>query len=101
MFRSNRRELGCFKVLLVSIGLLFWAIPTGQVQVKGSFTGNVSDPTGALIPGATVTVTNEATTAGAPGRRRYEGPERRLPGIPHGGYVCGAPAPAAHDGQRP
>ena len=26
---------------------------------------------------------------------------RRLPGIPHGGYVCGAPAPAAHDGQRP
>ncbi|PYV26020.1 MAG: hypothetical protein DMG24_08015, partial [Acidobacteria bacterium] len=73
MFRSNRRGLGCFKVLLVSIGLLFWAIPTGQAQVKGSFTGNVSDPTGAFIPGATVTVTNEATNATVSRKTRVDG----------------------------
>ncbi len=41
--------------------MLFWSVTCAQAQVKGSFTGAVTDPTGASIPGATVTATNEGT----------------------------------------
>ena len=43
---------------LLAIGLV---LPSAFAQVRGTFTGLVSDPTGAVIPGANVTATNEGT----------------------------------------
>jgi protocatechuate 3,4-dioxygenase beta subunit len=35
--------------------------PLGAQTIRGALTGTVTDSTGALVPGATVTVTNTAT----------------------------------------
>ena len=40
---------------------VLWAFPNAHAQVASSITGSVTDPTGAVIPGATVTATNEGT----------------------------------------
>src|SRR3989442_13025771 len=40
---------------------VLWALPNAHAQVASSITGSVTDPTGAVIPGATVTATNEGT----------------------------------------
>ncbi len=49
----------CFFALLIAIGLAFTAgYATAQSSVSGSISGTVTDATGAVIPGATVTVTN-------------------------------------------
>ncbi len=50
-----------WRVLFLTLCLLCWAVPSAQAQVKSNFTGTVSDQTGAVIPNATVTVTNEGT----------------------------------------
>src|ERR1039457_6320423 len=47
--------------LAVLIGLLGAALAMAFAQTGGQITGEVSDPTGALVPNATVTVTNSAT----------------------------------------
>ncbi len=57
-----RRLLNC----LITIGLLLVAFSTIQAQTTvgtGSVTGTVNDPTGAVVGGAVVTVTNTATNA--------------------------------------
>jgi hypothetical protein len=46
--------------MLVLVSLC-WLAPSASAQTRGTFTGLVSDPTGAVIPGATVTATNEGT----------------------------------------
>jgi hypothetical protein len=40
---------------------LFVALPAAAQEARGAITGRVSDPSGGVIPGATVTVTNTAT----------------------------------------
>lgn len=48
---------------MVAVGFLCFALPLAQAQVaNGTFTGTVTDATGAIIPSATVTATNEATS---------------------------------------
>jgi carboxypeptidase family protein len=48
--------------LLVSLGLVLFSFPFAQAQkTTGTITGIVSDPTGAVLPGATVKVTNLGT----------------------------------------
>src|ERR1035438_7185726 len=47
--------------LAVPIGLLSVALIVAFAQTGGQITGEVSDPTGALVPNASVTVTNTAT----------------------------------------
>src|ERR1019366_7652484 len=47
--------------LAVLIGLLGAALAMAFAQTGGQITGEVSDPTGALVPNATVTVTNSVT----------------------------------------
>jgi hypothetical protein len=50
------------KILLVGLAILL-AQAAIFAQTTGSLTGTVTDPTGALVPGATVTLVNNATRA--------------------------------------
>ena len=47
--------------LLIVIGLMVWAPREAQAQATGSIAGVVTDETGAVIPGVTITITNAAT----------------------------------------
>jgi hypothetical protein len=63
-------------VALLSTVLLFTSAISAQT-FYGSITGNVTDPSGSVVPGATVTLTNNATgerrtaTSGADGSYRF------------------------------
>ena len=49
------------KVALLCAALLLLAAPAARAQFGASLSGTVTDPSGAVIPGATVTLTNPAT----------------------------------------
>ena len=49
------------KKLLVVLGLLCATFDTALAQTSGEITGEVKDPSGAVMPNASVTVTNTAT----------------------------------------
>ena len=49
--------------LFLIVGVLAWAAPA-SAQETGVFTGTVSDDTGGVLPGITVTLTSEALIAG-------------------------------------
>lgn len=51
----------CFRAALVVILLGFLATGSAWAQGTGSLTGTVSDPTGAVVPGADVKLTSETT----------------------------------------
>ena len=53
-------RLGLFLWLVVAIGTV---TAKGQVETTSRINGTVSDPSGAVVPGATVTVKNEGTGA--------------------------------------
>jgi hypothetical protein len=46
---------------LFPLGVLLLAVLSAQAQNAGSVTGTVSDPSGAVVPGATVTLSNSAS----------------------------------------
>ncbi len=60
----NRMRFG-----IICLALLAWAAFSGsialhaQTAVQGAIAGTVSDPTGAVIPGAVITITNNSTNA--------------------------------------
>ena len=57
------RSLPLWMLSLLAVSLTF-NVPASKAQVVGgAFTGTVTDATGAIVPNATVTVTNEATNA--------------------------------------
>jgi hypothetical protein len=52
----------CSKFFFVLVVLALVGVPVlGQSSAAGSLTGTVTDPTGAVVPGASVTVKNDAT----------------------------------------
>ncbi len=61
---TGSRTSSCnWKILPFTLGLFLWALAPAQAQVsKGTFTGAVTDQSGAAVPGATITVTNEGTS---------------------------------------
>jgi hypothetical protein len=59
--KSMLRRAGHYAVALLLVSFLF-SLPTKAQIDTGSITGTAEDPTGAVIPGATVTLTNDATT---------------------------------------
>ena len=59
MLRWTRSSWQAMILVLVS---LCWLAASASAQVStGTFTGLVTDPSGAIIPGATVTATNDGT----------------------------------------
>ena len=79
-----RRLLNCS----IAIGLLLVAFSTIQAQTTvgtGSLTGTVNDPTGAVVGGAVVTITNTATNA-----------VTRLASNSSGAYTSGALTPGQY-----
>src|SRR5437764_11446922 len=62
--KEGRQMTKLWQVLVSCCIFIFTLTATGQVQ-NGQFQGTVTDPTGAAIAGAKVTVTNQATTASA------------------------------------
>jgi hypothetical protein len=61
--KMSCRRINFAKVLLVLLITALLAVTPGRAQtVTGAVTGTVTDSSGAIIPGATVTVTNVATS---------------------------------------
>lgn len=58
--RSHRRSVSTALLLLLSSLLLFHCAPL-HAQANAGLTGRVTDPSGAVIPHAQITLTNEAT----------------------------------------
>jgi len=81
--RAGKITSGIF--LLVYVLLLGGGSALGQVTASGALSGTVSDQKGAIIPGATVTVTNKATGATRTTTTNGDG-EFKLDLLPAGRY---------------
>ena len=73
------------RTLFAGLTWLFLCGP-GFAQTLGTITGEVKDSTGALVPGATVTVINKATNATRPTSSNEVG-LFDLPALPPGQYT--------------
>ena len=62
LFRSRARRLSStLQILGLTKVALFAAVLSAQVAGTGTIQGTVTEPAGAFLPGATVTLTEEAT----------------------------------------
>src|SRR3954469_24901235 len=80
----RHRSRSVARLIGVVILLAAWVV-TGQAQTQGGISGLVTDSSGAAVPGATVTVTNTATS----GKRNTTTNESGLytfPAVPPGTY---------------
>src|SRR6476660_7542576 len=58
--RNRRRGMGFWRRALSCAGVLLMAASIAQAQVQtGSITGNVTDSSGAVLPGGTVSLSGE------------------------------------------
>jgi hypothetical protein len=61
-FFSEARRSAMYGSFVALVAMILVALPAAaQLAGKGAITGTVSDPTGAVVPGATVIATNDAT----------------------------------------
>ena len=80
----RHRSRSVARLLTVVILLASWVV-TGRAQTQGGITGTVTDSSGAAIPGATVTVTNTATSGTRNTTTNAEG-LYTFPAVPPGSY---------------
>ncbi len=82
-----------FWSLLFAVFCLLGVTDIAHAQFNAAIQGTVTDPTGAIVPGATITATNEATnvpyTAQSTGSGTY-----RISGLPPGLYSVTTEAPS-------
>src|ERR1700754_4714237 len=77
--------------LLVLIALLTACITSFAQVTSGDLTGTIYDPTGAAVPGAAVTVRNDATGVEINVKSGSAG-EYRVPNLPVGTYMISVTA---------
>ena len=59
---ANRAGIGRFAAIAAAVlAMLFLCLPAAHAQITGTITGTVYDNTGAVIPGATVTATEQSS----------------------------------------
>ena len=59
-----KNALRCFLILVILLGFnVLASVALAQTASTGALNGTVSDPTGRVVPGATVTITNEGSGA--------------------------------------
>src|SRR5919198_2182643 len=68
-----KRLRPCFSLIAFVFILSLAATPVEAQETRGSILGRITDPNGALVPGATVTVTNEATNTAVTTRSNEDG----------------------------
>jgi hypothetical protein len=69
-------HLGRATVVFMALALSFLAVGrlvSAQGIITGSISGNVTDPTGAIIPGAQITVVNDSTGSTLSAKSNFEG----------------------------
>jgi outer membrane receptor protein involved in Fe transport len=86
MFRSKK-----WVICPLAVALLFLGVETSFGQATGTFTGVVTDPSGAVIPNAAVSVTNDATNVTATTATNSAG-LYNVPSLPPGFYTLKAEA---------
>jgi Carboxypeptidase regulatory-like domain len=83
------KQLGLRRILVCSLFLLLFAVlATAQ---EATIVGTVTDPTGAVIPNATITVTNTDTSVARTLKTETNG-QYVVPGLPNGHYDVKAEA---------
>ena len=61
-----KQQNGLFCAVLSALLLILVSVPGSAQDFRGAITGTVSDATGGVLPGVTVTVTNVATNLASP-----------------------------------
>jgi hypothetical protein len=81
-----RRLEFCIRLVVFLSLLSLAASPLKAQETRGSILGRITDPSGALVPGATITVTNEATNTKVAARSNDDG-NYNVPFLPPGSYM--------------
>ncbi len=83
-----------FAALLAAVGtfVLLTGTPLAAQNAQGTIVGHVSDPSGAIVPGATVTVTNRETGVALTLKTNADG-DYTAPALNPGNYSVGVEAP--------
>lgn len=89
MLKYSKRQK--VSILLV-LSLAFAGLKATAQSARGTIAGSVTDPSGAVIPSATITATNEATGGKSETKSTSAG-VYRFPDLPIGNYTVAATAP--------
>src|SRR5690242_20069443 len=81
---SRLRSCAAASICVVAIGIILATFCQAQVE-QGAIVGLITDPSGAAVPGAKVTVTNTETQVASVGATNDQG-NYVFPFLPHGRY---------------
>jgi len=97
--RSTRRFRLAAWLVVVTLGLIAGALTARAQNDRGSVTGKVNDPSGAIIPGATIVLTNNGTRVTQTTTSSEIG-VYNFPGLIPGTYMLSVEAPGFKKAQR-